>query len=72
MVSVEVIEKNDFSLNLSRYIDSQEVEDLQDIEGHLKGSIPTPDIDALGPYWTICPNLRQILRAQDARKPGRR
>ena len=40
MVGVEEIEKNDFNLNLPRYIDSQQAEDLQDIEGHLQGGIP--------------------------------
>ena len=38
---------NDFNLNLPRYIDSTEPEDLQDIEAHLKGGIPDRDIDAL-------------------------
>jgi type I restriction enzyme M protein len=61
MVSVEEIEKNDFNLNLPRYIDSQEPEDLQDIEGHLKGGIPLADIDALQRYWDICPKLRATL-----------
>ena len=61
MVSVEEIEKNEFNLNLPRYIDSQQAEDLQDIEGHLKGGIPVPDIDALQRYWTVCPNLRKTL-----------
>ena len=40
MVRVEEIEKNEFNLNLPRYIDSQQAEDLQDIEGHLRGGIP--------------------------------
>jgi len=62
MVSTEEIEKkNGFNLNLPRYIDSQEIEDLQDIEGHLKGGIPTRDIDALSDYWTVCPSLRHSL-----------
>jgi type I restriction enzyme M protein len=61
MVSVEEIEKNEFNLNLPRYIDSQEPEDLQDIEGHLKGGIPIADIDALQPYWDVCPGLRAAL-----------
>jgi type I restriction enzyme M protein len=61
MVSVDEIEKNDFNLNLPRYIDSQAPEDLQDIEGHLKGGIPVADIDALKPYWTVCPKLRKTL-----------
>jgi type I restriction enzyme M protein len=61
MVGVEEIEKNDFNLNLPRYIDSQTPEDLQDIEGHLKGSIPVADVDALKPYWAVCPRLRKTL-----------
>jgi type I restriction enzyme M protein len=61
MVSVEEIEKNDFNLNLPRYIDSQTPEDLQDIEGHLKGGIPVADVDALKSYWSVCPRLRKTL-----------
>ncbi len=47
MVAFEEIEKNEFNLNLPRYIDSQTPEDLQDIEGHLQGGIPVADVDAL-------------------------
>ncbi len=61
MVSFEEIEKNEFNLNLPRYIDSQTPEDIQDIEGHLKGGIPTADVDALQRYWAMCPQLRQGL-----------
>ena len=61
MVPVEEIEKNDFNLNLPRYIDSQQAEDLQDIEGHLRGGIPERDMDALRRYWKVCPSLRQML-----------
>ena len=69
MVSVEEIEKkNEFNLNLPRYIDSTEAEDLQDIEGHLKGGIPTADIDALHRYWSVSPKLRQVLFK--ANRPG--
>jgi len=51
MVPVEEIERNEFNLNLPRYIDSQEPENLQDIEGHLRGGIPAADIDALQRFW---------------------
>jgi type I restriction enzyme M protein len=61
MVPVEEIEKNDFNLNLPRYIDSQTPEDAQDILGHLQGGIPAADIDALSPYWAVCPALRKTL-----------
>jgi type I restriction enzyme M protein len=40
MVPLAEIEANDFNLNLPRYIDSTEPEDLQDIEAHLQGRHP--------------------------------
>ena len=61
MVGVEEIEKNDYNLNLPRYIDSQTPEDMQDIEGHLRGGIPAADVDALERYWKVCPQLRLAL-----------
>ncbi|MFZ2961080.1 MAG: type I restriction-modification system subunit M [Candidatus Ozemobacteraceae bacterium] len=68
MVGVEEIEKNEFNLNIPRYIDSQQAEDTQDIEAHLKGGIPTADVDALQDYWTVCPKLRKALFK--ANRPG--
>jgi type I restriction enzyme M protein len=53
--------KNDYNLNLPRYIDSTEPEDIQDIEGHLRGGIPNRDIDALERYWKIIPGVRSEL-----------
>ena len=61
MVSVDEIEKNEFNLNLPRYIDSGQVEDLQDIEAHLKGGIPQADVEALQDYWRVCPALRDTI-----------
>jgi hypothetical protein len=49
---------HDFNLNIPRYIDSSEPEDVQDIEAHLKGGIPVRDIDALQPYWNVLPSVR--------------
>ena len=68
LVGVEEIERNDFNLNIPRYIDSQQAEDVQDIEGHLKGGIPGADVDALQPYWDVCPQLRRTLFR--ANRPG--
>lgn len=53
--------KNDYNLNLPRYIDSTEPVDLQDIDAHLRGGIPNRDIDALEPYWKIIPGVRAAL-----------
>ncbi|HEV2480055.1 MAG TPA: type I restriction-modification system subunit M [Puia sp.] len=56
-------DKNDYNLNIPRYIDSQETEDIQDIEAHLLGGIPNADIDALQKYWKVYPALRNDLFA---------
>ena len=73
MVSVDEIAdpKNDFNLNLPRYIDTSEPEDLHDIHAHLKGGIPVRDIDGdqtatppspgFAAYWQVLPGLRQSL-----------
>jgi type I restriction enzyme M protein len=53
--------KNDFNLNLPRYIDRTEAEDLQDITAHLRGGIPDRDIDDLSPYWLVFPGVRATL-----------
>jgi len=68
MVSVVEIEKNEFNLNIPRYIDSQEPEDIQDIEAHLKGDIPTQDIEDLQNYWSVYPTLRTSLFGESKRK----
>ena len=64
--------KNDYNLNLPRYIDSAEPEDLHDIDGHLRGGIPARDLDALQRFWQVLPGLRAALIAPlDAKKrPG--
>ena len=63
--------KNDFNLNLPRYIDSAEPEDLQNIDGHLNGGIPERDIDAFAEYWQrlpgVCATLFESLRPGYAR-----
>ncbi|MDP2834434.1 MAG: N-6 DNA methylase [Pseudomonadota bacterium] len=57
--------RNDYNLNLPRYIDSTAPEDLQDIDGHLRGGIPERDLDAtdnkLADYWQVLPGVRSVL-----------
>lgn len=71
MVSFEEIAdpKNAFNLNLPRYIESTEEEDLQDIGGHLRGGIPERDLDLLGDYWKVLPTVRAAL-FDTAGRPG--
>ncbi|MCH8330956.1 MAG: N-6 DNA methylase, partial [Bacteroidetes bacterium] len=61
MVPLVEIEKNEFNLNIPRYVNSQEPEDLQDIEAHLLGGIPNTDIETLSDYWKIYPSIRNTL-----------
>jgi len=57
----EIIKKNDYNLNIPRYIDSSAEEDLQNIDGHLKGGIPSVDVDSLTLYWQTFPKLKESL-----------
>ncbi len=67
LVPFDEIVRHDFNLNIPRYIDGSEPEDLQDITAHLKGGVPERDIDALGEFWEVMPNLRATLFGPNAR-----
>lgn len=71
MVPLAEIAANDFNLNLPRYIDSTDPEDLQDIDAHLRGGIPDRDLDALSAYWDVLPAVRAALFTS-AGRPGYR
>jgi type I restriction enzyme M protein len=60
-VPFEEIEKNEFNLNIPRYIDTQDEEDIQDLQAHLSGGIPNRDIDGLNSYWAVYGNLKNDL-----------
>jgi type I restriction enzyme M protein len=63
MVSLAEIagDANSYNLNIPRYIDSSESEDIQDLHAHLHGGIPDRDVDALSRYWSAFPSLRAAL-----------
>lgn len=61
--------KNDYNLNLPRYVDSSEPEDLQDLRAHLHGGIPARDVEALADYWDAFPHLHAML-FKDGTRPG--
>lgn len=60
-VTFEEIENNEYNLNIPRYIDTQETEDIQDLFAHLNGGIPNRDIAELQPFWNVYPNLQKAL-----------
>ncbi|MEO0702494.1 MAG: class I SAM-dependent DNA methyltransferase [Pseudomonadota bacterium] len=57
----EIAVKNEFNLNIPRYIDASAPEDIHDLSAHLKGGIPNKDIDDLQSYWDVMPDLRAQL-----------
>lgn len=57
----EIATKNEFNLNIPRYINSSEPEDIHDLDAHLNGGIPNRDIDALQEYWDVFPHIRTAL-----------
>lgn len=65
IVSIASIEENEYNLNIPRYIDTQEKEDIQDIDAHLNGGIPNADINALDKFWKVFPTLKADLFRPD-------
>ncbi|MCD8290152.1 MAG: type I restriction-modification system subunit M [Prevotella sp.] len=60
-VQWDEIKRNDYNLNIPRYIQSRDTEIQQDIDAHLHGGLPKYDIDALSNYWEMCPTLKNAL-----------
>jgi type I restriction enzyme M protein len=59
--------KNDYNLNIPRYIDNQEPEDIQDIEAHLLGDIPNIDVENLNGYWKVYKTMKSQLFSKSTR-----
>lgn len=57
----EIEKKNGYNLNITRYIDSTDPEDIQDIYAHIHGGIPAVDIDSLSKYWDVFHSLKAEL-----------
>ena len=55
------IEKNDYNLNVSLYIEPLEKPVVEDIEGHLHGGIPDSDLDRLDDYFKAFEGIRDDL-----------
>ena len=61
IVHLSEIAAQDYNLNLPRYIDNGEAEDIQDLAAHLYGGIPAHDMDALEAYWQVLGRLKNEL-----------
>lgn len=68
MVNYDEIAANEYNLNIPRYIDASEPEDLHNLTGHLQGGIPLYDLELLHHYWQYLPSLKtQLFKADDKR-----
>ncbi|MDE5418478.1 type I restriction-modification system subunit M [Labilibaculum sp. DW002] len=60
-VKFDEIVKNEYNLNIPRYIDTQKEEDIQDLNAHLNGGIPNRDVESLQAFWDVYPNLKASI-----------
>ena len=60
---------NDYNLNIPRYIDSSDPDDIHDLNAHMNGGIPDHDLDTLDRYWKVFPSLRAAL-FRPSNRPG--
>lgn len=67
-VSNDIIEKNEYNLNIPRYIQAEDKEIQQDIDSHLHGGIPAHDIDKMQGYWNVCNGLKEALFNHEGEK----
>lgn len=66
MVEWDEIERNDYNLNIPRYIQPKDTEIQHDIEAHLHGGLPAHDVDGMQEYWKACPSLKACLFISEA------
>lgn len=63
VVSKDEIRKNEYNLNIPRYVDSSEKSESYDIYATMFGGIPNKEIEELSVYWNAFPSLKDELFA---------
>ncbi len=51
----------DFNLNIRRYVDNSPPAEPHDVRAHIKGGVPTSEIEALGAYYELYPGIKDSL-----------
>ncbi len=69
VVSRDEIRRNDYNLNIPRYVDSSEAAVKYDIYSTMFGGIPNAEIADLDAYWSAFPSLLQDIFAPEGDKP---
>ncbi len=69
VVSRDEIRRNEYNLNIPRYVDSSEAAVKYDIYSTMFGGIPNAEIADLATYWSAFPSLQHDIFAPEADKP---
>ena len=64
-VSKKEIRKNDYNLNIPRYVDSSENPETWDLYSSMFGGIPETELQDLEDYWSVFPSLKKELFTSD-------
>lgn len=69
VVTRDEIRRNEYNLNIPRYVDSSEAPVKYDIYSTMFGSIPLNEIDDFKAYWDTFPELQNQLFAKASDRP---
>lgn len=61
VVSRDEVRKNDYNLNIPRYVDSSEKAESWDIYASMYGGVPVSEMEDLAEYWAAFPSLKDSL-----------
>ena len=61
VVTRDEIRKNDYNLNIPRYVDSSEESESYDIYALMNGGIPKLELEKFDEYFKVFPNLKNTL-----------
>ncbi len=68
LVPMDELEREEFNLNIRRYVDNSPPPEPHDVRAHLHGGIPVTEIDQLAGYFTNYEGVKSLLfRDRDAR-----
>lgn len=61
LVSIEDIQKEEYNLNIRRYVDNSPAAEPQDVRAHLNGGIPLAEVNLLNSYFENYTGCRELL-----------
>ncbi|KDC52421.1 type I restriction-modification system subunit M [Pseudoalteromonas fuliginea] len=66
LIHQDTLKKENYNLNIRRYVDNSPAPEPQNVQAHLNGGIPTEEINALSKYWQDYPHLENELFTEQA------